>query len=649
MDPDDLLNDEREVGDPEDEEGERGLDDPVIDPEDAEFLHRMRTAVADPHAGRHSRRAIQPGGALAVFGDQTGRHAQWLVTRMDPNSGRTIRAGVIHKDATPMEFVRRFEALMPQDGEDPVTFYLTPLDGNGDKITTDAYTDVTFDANTEEVRRLRGAEGSSGGLGALFGGNKQDGGESVALRILQSQLESERSAREADRAAREADRERLEKLRLEVLEKREAIAQLQHVELAEQFQKVNEMARNAMESAHKNTQTGMVDVFTTFKTMTDADRERQENARREEREREQRKHEMELKKLELEQARLQREAELRIKEAELRLEQEKIRLREEREERERRDKQDREDRERREERERERRDKMDEERRKADREFTLSMEKMRQDAVDREIEAARNEAKRQEQFFTLMLENIKRDTGQQKNQSLFEELLKMAATFGIEPKDAVAFVKDMFGGAETKGALTAAIEAVGGVVKEAVKAFRDGDDDDEEEEEEEGAEGEDEPEVEEEPPPQKRPKKPAAQPVPENRMIEQKDTVGFDDFLPKRAPEPETRALPMAATPPAQQQAASVPAEKPPELPPISLPEPEIRAGRTAVNALVDALEDVEVSGWTEVIMRVMNDHANLLDYLGKVGVNRAMQDADASQHSATLAQILRNMGLLNA
>lgn len=637
-----VLAQDREVQEDDEDEDE-------VEKEEAEreYQVRVRKATQDPHADALSsrRRPVQPRGPLATF-DGVADHERWRVEVNHPDSGRMVHAGDIHADATEAEFVRKFLARIPEEPGETVSFYLTPISSAGKSLHPGGpYRTVTYDALSAEVVRQRRAPDEQGGLGGLFGGGARGGASTTEigmLGLMQQQLEAANRRAELLEASTQAARDQLERERLALLNRREELSNSVATDLSEAYRGVHDAQRKLVEEHTKTATGGMTDLLRVQRELAEAERERLKAEKAEERERLKAEKEADVARIRaeaaLQEARLTAETNLKIAqiqaevakaqlEAQARKEEAAERRREEAERAEKMELQ---------------RMRFDKEREDARRDERAAIEKRAEEAEKQRIAFAAEQDRQRSQHWDLMVMQLEKQNKSEASGSKLGVVGDVLDLLGMTPAELLAQGKALLSGGESRGAAVAIVDAVAKLGEALINRIPPGGDE-EEEEDEDDEEGEEE-EVEERPP---RTARPAPRQITERRDAaltgfsrqdqDAREAREAREAVPRIA---ETREQPAAAPP----QAPAAPA--PPTGP--ALPDEEVRAGRDAVAALVERLEGAALGDWVAIVSSVGAD-TPLIDYLGKVGVRRALTDAGAPEHADTLTQVLRNLGLLTS
>lgn len=544
---------------------------------------------------------------------------RWLVEARNHDTGQADYLGEMPLTATPAQVIKRFLDAMPtKDGQPSAEIYFKALDKTGTKIGTATKPDgmLVVPWHNPTLRELLKEKAAQ---------NPPPSGSEMLVAFLQKQLDQEREDRKAERVAAEEAKKQAREMEQALLKQR-----LDH---AANMQNDLGAAYSAVNATQKE---GFTSLMTTSERMALEREKREEERLRREREEEDRRrlrerdsYEEERKRREEERKdererlraenlaaleRVKAEADLRLKEAEtrLRLEEAKIaaevekeraralaeteRLRSERE----REAQQRKD-------EQERRDKLDAAERERAREFAISMEKIRTDALAAAEKRMDGEAKRQEEHTRLMLGLIEKQSGAGGHKlGPLGEVLDM---FGLTIPEVIEKAKGFIGG-DSKSMGVAMIEGLGSVAQEFIKrlpppdGYDDEDDDGEEEEEQQ-------------PTPRRRV-------APPRRQIEEKAPE-----IPS-APIPALERALVNATPAEQEAENAIPLE-------------DRKAGRQAVQALVDRLEDADPAKWGEAVMNGKDLDA-LVRYLGLVGLRRALEGYEIDPEA--VGKVLVELGL---
>lgn len=601
------------------DEAYQDRDIPSTDPTDPDWFRQQlgATLFGNPRDGNDRTKTLSNLSTAPVVSAAGIEGAdRWLVEIRNHETGQADYLGEMPLSATPPQVLRRFLDAMPtKEGQPSAEIYFKALDKTGTKIGTASKPDGVFTVPwhnpiLRELLKERAAQTpppTETGLLAAY---------------LQKQLEQEREDRraaqqradEAARVAREMEQALL-KQRLDhaanmqndigaayqQVSKTQAdgltgLMSVQERMTLEREKREEERLRREREEEDRRRQRE--------RDQYEEDRRRREEERRDERERlraeaqsavEKVKAEAEARKaeitaqLELERARIAAE----VEKSRLAAEAERLRIQEER----RLDDQRRRD-------EQERRDKLDAIERERAREFTVSMEKIRTEALAAERERMASEARRQEQHTTAMLGLIEKQHGGGHKLGVIGELLD---TLGMPLSDLLEKGKELIGGGATTSTAVAVIEGLGSVAREFIKRLPMPEEDEGDGDEEEETEGE----VEEAPAPRRR----------RVRQIEQQE------YLPE--PAPKGTALPAVID--RHFEAA--------ESPDKVLPLAERKAGRKAVESLVDRLEKAE--DWRVAVMDGQDVDA-LVRYIGLVGLNKALEgyDVDAERLGAVLVEL---------
>lgn len=275
-----------------------------------------------------------------------------------------------------------------------------------------------------------------------------------------------------------------------------------------------------------------------------------------------------------------------------------------------------------------RRDKLDAEEQARQRTHQLSMEQMRTDALKAAQESLERARQQDKEYLTNNLALIRERNGEgggNKNKlGIIGEILDAT---DMTPMDALEKVKGLLGGEGVGGLGSTIVGELGKTLREVIKRLPQGEEQGEEEEEEDEEEDTQE---EPAPPPKKEPKK-----------IEKKpDGPGLSAFI-GGAP-----ALPVSATPVVEATSTPVaitPVPAQPTAPPPPLAE--IKAGRTATEALIDRLEGVEHAAWGATIMGG-KDVDVFVRYVQKVGLDAALEGYGIDPEA--LATALKDLGLFD-
>ena len=645
--PPDLEAEEGEVdedGNPVDDEGDR----PVFDGFEDAGRTSERTArgdrpvdpgaMRDPTLGRHGwgnahearpRRVELVAPMATIDSDQA---ETWEVERKNPEDGTGEGIGSVAYQCTEAEFINRFMASMPDEGEETAVFYLYALDRAGSRVTTGKAPDVIKRISPEHVtlQRLRPTVDLDGGA---FGGLVQPSADSAVIELLKAQLAETSAARQRADERADRERERMEEERKAMLTQREARASSIAADTSDVHAKLHEVARATYTEGQRYTTSAAQELMTMQRTVAEADRQRLIEERREERRdadqrrtderreaderraderrREDAAHELKLAMIKAEQAAAAAALETR-------------RLQIEADAKERREAE-----ERRAERDEKRADAMraDAEKRDAERErdraaAALAITKIQMDAVAAEKERLDAQRKFEMEAFARDREREKEHTmalramyEKQQNggagASPLGVLGPILTALDWTPATAIEKAKEFLSGGETKGIMATAIESLTELGKtwieknaEVEAAQIDAD----------AAQGEEEDEEEPEEQIQRPPK-------PELRQIAESPQTA-DDLKPRRKGEAIPITGSAAASAPAQPEATPEPPPPPPRL-----PLPEQKAGRAAVKALWAALDGKLPADYGPAILAVTAEHPALVDYIGKMGLDGPLRE----------------------
>jgi len=600
---------------------------------------------------------------------ETEGAVQWLIERRNDKTGEADWVGYAHLEISLPMFIDQFYESMPDKGDQAAEFYFTPIDKRGGKLGApgkpQTFTVPWNNVILLEVRKARGDQ--PGNLSGTDGVVKLLLDERRALGERLSK--SEQRAHEVQEAWVKAQIESAKATNNEMAGAYARVSEIQEKGFVSVLSAQDRMAldrEKREETGRQRDRDERTAALERLKEEAKADRERikAENDAALERMRAEtaaRQAEIEAK-VRLDEKRI--EAEIEKAKAAAQAERERARDDREREEARRAS----EDQRRAEEREREetrrmqdqarretleanesaRREAAAERARELDREYALSLEKMRQESLAAAKDSLERESVRARDHQTLIVSTLKERYGDQGGSGL-GIVGKMLDTFGLTPADAIEKARELMGNESSIGAEL--IKGITELGKEVVKRlpapedFEDEEDDDDyDTEDEEAAEAVRERDQRRRRIEARRQRQIAKDQGAATAAVARAPTAAaaepevsgpdLDAFLAKRTPDPEP-----------DEEGEDAPAT--PDLPaaPV-LPLAEAKAGRDAVASMVERLEAEKPEHWGNAVLAA-EDTDDLLRYIGLVGLIRALDGYDIDV--AAVGETLVALGLFDA